>query len=844
MTVGEQKLVQRRRTGRIIERPRLIKKLDETDAPVILLVAPAGYGKTTLARQWAKTLSGVIWVSCTPSHRDVVTFAEDVAAGIDALGGNASRFIGEYMRARSNPQRAAREIAKALADRAKDVPLQWLIIDDYQELTESPEAEEMVAVLLAELPTRALIASRTKPAWASARDVIYGNNAEIGAIELALTPEEAVQVLGRRPDLDGLLAEARGWPALIALASGLGRAEAAPTGMTETLHRYVAEELFRSASSDLQEDLIVLALIPRVDHQRMLRQFGDRAAAVVQGARDLGFLSWHEPAELHPLLLEFLLTKLSEDPSANERVRDAIGNALADEEWDHALRLVLHFSLVDQIDTVIQQAYRPLVRSGRVGTLSEFGRAIRRAPGFPPPVVDLVEAEVGLRTGEFKLAIDLARRAQKRLPADHPLLTRAFAIEGQCQVFYAAYEEASLAFSRAREAARDEADEAQAVHGDVAARLYGELASPDAEVDLLLSRRHESPWNVALATVAYLTARRYGPGLRGELHLDEALHALDDVEEPRTRSSVLYQGCCLYVLKAKYHDALPLHERFEREVREFDLDFAVPFMGWTGAMTNLGLKRLGDADRYMQVVEDVAVSAQQRHHVLNARILRARLFLQSGDPKRALASVNPSIDDLVVPRSWRAEYLATRALALACIGDGPAATTLAKEASNMTADKFAQMCAMSALAAGSALSQVSDSALAELLAIGTQTEIWDPVLLAARGSEALLAALAGNPEGIETVVDLAARSGDHALGKRVGVRTRVTRPPGEVLSPRELEVLGLMAQGRRNREIATALFIAESTVKVHVRHIFERLGVRSRAEAVARYERLRRSPER
>src|SRR3954454_12383659 len=80
------------RPGRIIERPRLIKQLDAAEAPVILIVGPAGYGKTTLARQWARTLSGVIWVACTPSHRDVVTFSEDVAAGIDTRGGNASRF--------------------------------------------------------------------------------------------------------------------------------------------------------------------------------------------------------------------------------------------------------------------------------------------------------------------------------------------------------------------------------------------------------------------------------------------------------------------------------------------------------------------------------------------------------------------------------------------------------------------------------------------------------------------------------------------------------------------------------------------------------------------------------
>ena len=76
-----------RRERRIIERPRLIKLLDECEARIILLLAPAGYGKTTLARQWAKTLNGAIWISCTPAHRDVVTFAQDLAAGIDRLRG-------------------------------------------------------------------------------------------------------------------------------------------------------------------------------------------------------------------------------------------------------------------------------------------------------------------------------------------------------------------------------------------------------------------------------------------------------------------------------------------------------------------------------------------------------------------------------------------------------------------------------------------------------------------------------------------------------------------------------------------------------------------------------------
>ena len=76
---------QARRERRIIERPRLIKLLDETDARIILLLAPAGYGKTTLARQWAKTLNRCIWITCTPAHRDVAAPAEDLARKLTHL---------------------------------------------------------------------------------------------------------------------------------------------------------------------------------------------------------------------------------------------------------------------------------------------------------------------------------------------------------------------------------------------------------------------------------------------------------------------------------------------------------------------------------------------------------------------------------------------------------------------------------------------------------------------------------------------------------------------------------------------------------------------------------------
>lgn len=55
----------------------------------------------------------------------------------------------------------------------------------------------------------------------------------------------------------------------------------------------------------------------------------------------------------------------------------------------------------------------------------------------------------------------------------------------------------------------------------------------------------------------------------------------------------------------------------------------------------------------------------------------------------------------------------------------------------------------------------------------------------------------------------------------------------EQLTARELEILGLMADGLFNREISERLWLAEETVKTHVHHVLTKLGARSRAHAVA-----------
>jgi DNA-binding CsgD family transcriptional regulator len=61
------------------------------------------------------------------------------------------------------------------------------------------------------------------------------------------------------------------------------------------------------------------------------------------------------------------------------------------------------------------------------------------------------------------------------------------------------------------------------------------------------------------------------------------------------------------------------------------------------------------------------------------------------------------------------------------------------------------------------------------------------------------------------------------------------RAPADGLTDAEHRIATLIAQGQTNRQVAAAMFITENTVQTHMRHIFQKLGVRSRTELAAHF---------
>lgn len=110
-----------------------------------------------------------------------------------------------------------------------------------------------------------------------------------------------------------------------------------------------------------------------------------------------------------------------------------------------------------------------------------------------------------------------------------------------------------------------------------------------------------------------------------------------------------------------------------------------------------------------------------------------------------------------------------------------------------------------------------------------ETGVWDGLVVSYRTLPFLLEALANEVDLQNAVLPIIKRAGDEKRALRMGFP--LSRPRRDRLSAREREVYELLIEGRTNKEIATALFISEVTVKVHVRHILQKLGVRTRTEA-------------
>jgi len=285
----------------LLARPRLLEKLNAGRAQLVLLHAPAGYGKTILLAQWREALlssgNDVAWLSFEQEDDDPAQLLTHLMlAASRAVPGIRSPALTDPIRGDTGTLR--RLLASLASGLAHAKPLVF-ILDDYH-LAREPKVHDLVMQFIRAVPgnVRVVIASRLRGTLPIAALKARGHVDEIGPEHLVFTSREAEELFRASivPESLSLLMErTEGWPVAVQLARHWIEERQRPdelirqfTGSSGDIALYLTEQIMLTLPPRAQQFLLRTAVVDQLN--------GDLADAIC-GSTD----GWQMLESLEPL---------------------------------------------------------------------------------------------------------------------------------------------------------------------------------------------------------------------------------------------------------------------------------------------------------------------------------------------------------------------------------------------------------------------------------------------------------------------------------------------------------------------------------------------------------------
>jgi LuxR family maltose regulon positive regulatory protein len=911
----------------LVARPGLLERLNQglsRTAGVILISAPAGFGKTTLVSSWIYDLRltiddldssvngnkivnpkskiqnpAVAWLSLDEADNDPARFLTYLLAAFQQTDPAIGRTGQEILQAQGVSSLSPELLITMLINDIAASQLRWmLVLDDYH-LIQTPAIHTAITFLIDHQPAglHLVLTSRSDPPLPLARLRGRGRLVELRAADLRFNFDEADRFLNQVMELqispaDSAALESRteGWVAGLQLAALSLRGVTNVSGFIQAFsgsHRhvvdYLAEEVLHRQPEAVQRFLLQTAILDRITGPLADALTGETNGQELLEALEHANLfiipldqerRWYRYHHLFAELLRFRLMRLQPE-RLDELHRRAAGwyeaNGLVNEAIDHAVAA----GDIDRLTRLIRDNAEARLQQGEILTIERWLAALPEATLLSKPRLCLVQAWVLHLTRRQPAIEPFLQAAERGLSPDDP---GAEAVQGEILAIraYGAIDENRLeqAVDLARQAL------AQLPEANLFARSNSALALGFA----LYSLDQTGPAVPAVAESVNLCRAAgnalgalYGLGLWVALlgqqgHLRQADQTLQEAEqwvadygwqrlppvgvlyvrwgdirreqnELAEAERLLQHGIQLaelgalvvaargyaYLARVKQNQGDPAaaqaaQTRLSQLSRSWETGQELTYFTIYQAQLALLRGELAAAEAWAAKVapwqeQEVTVYPREVELITLARLhlAQARAYQDDAYRLKALALL---------------EWLAARAEQAGRLGtviEILVLTAVAKAAQPDRAGALAALERALTLAAPEGYVRVfldEGPPLAELL----------PQLPPSSYRDRLIAAFT-EAEGHESKQ---APARVQAEEQRLTPAPLHPRSPAlvEPLSERELEVLRLMAEGYSNREIAEKLIFTVATAKKHAEHIYGKLGVRSRTQAIARAQEL------